>query len=232
MIPVRRRLVAFLVGLIACLVAGCATVPLRGPEPKYERWEKEIAAFGDADRSNPPQPGAILFTGSSTVRMWKTLANDFPGHRVINRGFGGCRIEDVTHFADRIVFPHAPRLIVIRGGGNDIADGKTAERVAFDFREFAEAVHARLPRTRIAFLSQNPTVARAKNEPVEREANARIRRYIAGHRWMQYIDIDGVALGADGKASDDHLLSDHLHFNAEGYKLLADRVRPFLMMPK
>jgi len=216
---------------VPSLLSGCQTRPTPGPAPKVERWKKEIAAFEASDRTNPPPRGAILFTGSSTVRMWKTLAADFPGHRVVNRGFGGCRIEDVTHFADRIVFPLEPRLIVIRGGGNDIADGKSAERVAADFRAFVKTVRSRLPGTEIAFLSQNPTVARAQNEPVEREANARIRRHVRWHRGLHYIDIDRVSRGADGKPSDANLLPDHLHLNAEGYRLLAECVRPFLGPP-
>ena len=52
-------------------------------------WEPEIAAFDAADRRNPPPRAAILFIGSSTIRLWKTLAQDFPDHKVINRGFGG-----------------------------------------------------------------------------------------------------------------------------------------------
>src|SRR5580698_5731015 len=66
----------------------------------YSRWEKEIAAYEVADRKNPPAKGGILFIGSSTVRLWKTLAEDYPDHKVINRGFGGTEIVDSTHFAD------------------------------------------------------------------------------------------------------------------------------------
>src|SRR4051812_12764767 len=60
----------------------------------FARWEKEIAAFEAADRMNPPPKGGILFTGSSTIRLWKTLAQDYPQHKVINRGFGGSEIAD------------------------------------------------------------------------------------------------------------------------------------------
>ena len=82
----------------------------------YTIWEKEVAAYESADRENPPPKDGILFIGSSTIRLWKTLADDFPDHKVINRGFGGTEIVDSTHFADRLIFPHRPKQIFLRQG--------------------------------------------------------------------------------------------------------------------
>src|SRR5688572_15841124 len=96
-----------------------ATTRASGPA----RWESQIAQYEEQDRTNPPAKGGIVFTGSSTIRGWKSLANDLPEHHVMNRGFGGSQIADATHFADRIIFPYAPRMVVIRAGGNDIHSG-------------------------------------------------------------------------------------------------------------
>ena len=74
-------------------------------KPTVSRWEKEISAFETSDKTNPPPKGAILFVGSSTIRKWTTLARDFPGKQVINRGFGGSEIPDSTEFAERIIVP-------------------------------------------------------------------------------------------------------------------------------
>ena len=76
-----------------------------------ERWESTISAFEEADKKQPPAPGGIVFIGSSSIRGWKTLKQDFPGHPVINRGFGGSEIIDSIHFADRIVVPYKPCLL-------------------------------------------------------------------------------------------------------------------------
>jgi hypothetical protein len=93
--------------------------PVFGAEAahNYAVWEPEISAFERADATNPPPQHAILFTGSSTIRFWTTLAQDYPDKQVINRGFGGSEICDATHFVDRIVFPYHPRQIVFRAGG-------------------------------------------------------------------------------------------------------------------
>src|SRR5438445_6336484 len=69
------------------------------------QFESEIKAFEAADRTNPPPRNAILFVGSSTIRFWKTLAQDFPDLKVINRGFGGSHLSDSTPVADRIIIP-------------------------------------------------------------------------------------------------------------------------------
>src|SRR5687767_11221929 len=81
------------------------------------RWDKEIAAFEAQDKTNPPPKGAILFIGSSSIRLWKTLAEDFPEHEVINRGFGGSQIADSVYFVDRMVVPYQPKKIVMYAGG-------------------------------------------------------------------------------------------------------------------
>src|SRR5690348_692468 len=75
------------------------------------QWSTDIAAFAAADRAHPPPAQPVLFVGSSSIRMWSSLAADFPGHTVINRGFGGSRIADATYYADRLVAPYHPRAI-------------------------------------------------------------------------------------------------------------------------
>src|SRR5439155_916656 len=83
----------------------------------FGKWEKEISAYEASDKTNPPPKGALLFIGSSTVRMWKTLPQDFPKAKVINRGFGGSQIVDSTHFAERVIFPYKPSKVFLRAGG-------------------------------------------------------------------------------------------------------------------
>ncbi|HEY8746736.1 MAG TPA: GDSL-type esterase/lipase family protein [Tepidisphaeraceae bacterium] len=113
-----------------------------------ERWEKEIAAYEAADKQNPPKQGGVVFTGASGIRMWKTLEKDFPDQAVINRGFGGSEMADSAYFADRIVTPYKPRLVVVQAGGNDINAGKSPEQVLTDFKSFVEKIRAKLPGTR------------------------------------------------------------------------------------
>jgi len=194
----------------------------------FEKWEKEIAAYEQSAKTNPPPKGALLFIGSSTIRLWKTLAQDFPGQRIINRGFGGSEILDAAHFAGRIVFPYEPKMIFLRAGGNDLHAGKSVEQVFTDFKEFVSAIHAKLPETEIVFIGLSPSLARWEQHGQEKALNKLIEDYTKQATHLKYIEDYDMVLGADGKPRAELFVEDKLHFNAEGYKLLAERVRPFL----
>lgn len=197
----------------------------------FARWEKEIAAFEAADRTNPPPTRGILFIGSSSIRLWKTLAQDFPQHQVLNRGFGGSQIEDSVHFAERIVFPYAPRKIIMYAGGNDINAGKSPQQVAADFRAFAQKVHQRLPQTRIAYISIAPNPARWAQVEKVREANRLIKSFTETDPRLEFIDVFSHMLGPDGQPLPDIFVADRLHMNAKGYALWKQLVAPSLGPP-
>lgn len=194
----------------------------------FARWENEIAAFEAMDRTNPPPKGALLFIGSSTIRLWPALAQDFPEQKVINRGFGGSEIVDSTHFADRIVFPYAPRMIFFRAGGNDLWAGKSPETVFMDFKAFVARVRTKLPETEIVFISWSPTPSRWKQHDREKALNAMVKDYARRAPHVEYIETYDMVLGTDGRPRPNLFRSNMLHFNEAGYKLLAERVRPYL----
>jgi len=197
----------------------------------FAKWEKEIAAFEASDSTAPLPKGAILFIGSSVIRLWKTLAADFPDHQTINRGFGGSEIADSTHFAPRIIFPYQPKQIFLRAGGNDIHAGRAPEEVAGDFWEFVRVVHKRLPKTEIVYIAVNPAPSRGAENERYQTLNAMIRKFARRNRRVKYLDAYDISLTPTGEARPELFVKDMLHFNTEGYKLLAERVRPFLMKP-
>ncbi|WCJ60131.1 SGNH/GDSL hydrolase family protein [Fontisphaera persica] len=212
-----------------CLLLAPLTAPSATND--FARWEKEIAAFEAADRTNPPPARGILFIGSSSIRLWKTLARDYPRHHVLNRGFGGSQIADSVHFAERIVFPYAPRKIIMYAGGNDINAGKSAEQVAADFRAFVQKVHQRLPQTRIAYLSIAPNPARWAQVERVREANRLIREFTQTDSRLEFIDVFSHMLGPDGQPLPDIFVEDRLHMNEKGYALWKKLVEPYLGPP-
>ncbi len=210
------------------LLAPGRFVSAKEPTHNFARWEKDIAAFEEKDRANPPPKGALLFIGSSTIVRWQTLAQDFPGHQIINRGFGGNQIADSTYYAERMIFPYDPRMIFLRAGGNDIHAGKSPEEVAADFKAFVEKVRTKLPETEIVFVSIGPAPVRATEAENCQAANALIAAYIKQTPGVKYLETFDLPLGSDGHPREELFVEDRLHFNAEGYKLLAERIRPFL----
>ena len=205
-----------------------STAPGAQPQPDFARWEPDIARFEQTDTAHPPPKNAVEFIGSSTIARWKTLAQDFPGLPVFNRGFGGSQIADSTHFAPRVIFPYAPQTIVLRAGGNDLWAGKTPEQVFADFQEFVAVVHAKLPMTEIIFLSLSPSPARWKQHAQEKELNRLVENFVRQAPHLKYVETYDLPLDAAGRPRPELFVADKLHFNADGYKRLRERLRPAL----
>jgi lysophospholipase L1-like esterase len=180
------------------------------------RFESEIAAFEKWDHQNAVPPDPILFVGSSTIRLWQT-ADAFPALPVINRGFGGSTIADANYFADRIVFKYKPRTIVFYAGDNDIAGGRSPDRVFEDFQKFAASVRERLPDTRLIYLAIKPSIARWKLWPKMQTVNARVKVLANTNKQIIYIDTAPPLLGSDGQPIKELFRDDGLHMSAKGY---------------
>jgi len=209
-LSIAKRVVVLLLVVLATKGSGQAADP---PD-----WEKTIQAFEEQDRQQPPQPGGVLFLGSSTIRLWNT-AKAFPEIKTINRGFGGSQIADSVKFADRIVIPCKPRLVVFYAGDNDIAGGKSPERVFGDFKELVEKIQAALPETRIAFISIKPSPSRWKFIDTQRKANSLVEEFVRSDRRLTYIDVVKPMLDDKGEPRAELFQKDMLHLNDEGYRL-------------
>lgn len=201
---------------------------LRAEAPPVHKFEKEILAYEAAAKTNPPPSGAIVFTGASGIRRWSTLAQDFPGLPVVNRGFGGSEISDSIHYAGRIVIPYRPRTIVLQAGGNDLKNGKTPEQVFADFQTWVKQVRAALPEVKIVFLNIGPSPARWEQREQQQQANHLILAFSATEKNLAYVDLWPSSIGADGLPRPELYVEDRLHPSAEAYQIRARLLRPLL----
>ncbi len=202
-------------------------------EHNYSRWEKEVAGYETRDRKNQPPKNGIIFIGSSSIARWKMLADDFPGQPVINRGFGGTEIVDSTYYADRLIFPHQPKMVLLRAGGNDIHAGKSATQVFGDFKDFVAKVRTKLPDATIVFISQSPAPSRWAERDEDKKLNTLVDQWIKDEsagaaKGVKYVETYDISITPDGKPREELFVADRLHFNADGYKLLTEKVKPFL----
>lgn len=192
------------------------------------KWEADIRKFEEADRQNPPPKGAVLFIGSSSIRMWKDLATDFPATKVINRGFGGSEIDDSTAYVDRIVVPYQPRMVVLYAGDNDLNSGKTPQQVFEAYQAFVNRVRAKLPQAKIAFISIKPSLARLKLMDQMKTTNELIRSYTRKQKNLIFIDVFTPMLNAEGKPSPELFIQDGLHMTRAGYDIWRRIIAPYL----
>lgn len=194
----------------------------------FAKWEKEITTFEAADKKEFPAKGGVLFIGSSSIKRWTTLKKDFPGRNVINRGFGGSQTIDSVHFAERIVFPYEPKMIVFYAGGNDIAANKKPEQIFANYKAFVEKVHQRLPDTKIAFISIAGAPVRWAQVEKVKAVNGMTEEYTKTKPNLAFINIFPLMLDKDGKPRDELHVKDRLHMNADGYAIWRAAVEPYL----
>ena len=189
------------------------------PETNPTRFEGDIRAFEAADRANPPPRGGIVFVGSSSVKNWTAVAADFPALPVLNRGFGGSTLADVVYYADRIVIPYHPRLVVLYAGDNDLTEDRTPERVRRDYRAFVNRLRAVQPTVRIVFVSIKPSPSRRMYMDRAKETNRLIQADIARDSLQSYVDVFTPMLGPTGQPRPELFLADSLHMTRAGYRL-------------
>ena len=223
-------------GTIACAgsasrtesaTATATAAPLPPPAGlDLDRFESEIVAFEASDRAAPPAPGGIVFVGSSSIRRWTTLAADFPGLPVVNRGFGGSTLYEVNHYARRIVLPYRPRMVVLYEGDNEIAAGRSPEQVAGDYRTFVSLVHSELPGARIVFVSVKPSPSRWSLQNTMRETNRLVRAITATDPRQTFVDVFTPMLGTDGRPRPELFVADSLHMTPQGYAIWRRQLAP------
>jgi len=187
-------------------------------------YEDEVRGLERRLAENPPPDGVVAFYGSSSVRMWDSLADDFPDLPVVNLGFGGSTLAACAHFHDRLVGPLSPRSLLIYAGDNDLGDGHSPEDVLASLRDLLAGVDRRHPGLRVGVLSLKPSPARWHLADRFREASALLRSEIEARSGGFWLEVFGPMLGADGQPRRELFADDGLHLSVAGYRLWADLV--------
>jgi lysophospholipase L1-like esterase len=189
----------------------------------FSGWEKEVAALERA----PAPRGGIVFTGSSTIRLWKTLERDFAPLPVANRGFGGSQTLEAVHFFPRLVVPLRPRQVVLFCGTNDINAKKTPRQVATAFMDFSLQMRWHCPGARFSYIELTSSPSRWAQRDAVVETNALIQR-LCQRNSFDFIPVREKLLGTNGEPRPELFVADRLHLNADGYAILTNAVKPFL----
>ncbi len=198
---------------------------LMGQDPA--RFESDIKAFEQSDRTNPPHAHSVLFVGSSSIRQWSNLTSSFPDYPVLNRGFGGSTMPDLLYYFDRLVVPYEPSLVVVYEGDNDLAGGRTVEEVSADYATFIQRMKSQLPGSDFAFMSVKPSPARSHLLEEMKQVNQRLSELATVHGGY-YFDIYTPMVDEAGQPYPQLFLSDRLHMNAGGYRLWRITLTPML----
>ncbi|HJS55186.1 MAG TPA: GDSL-type esterase/lipase family protein [Chitinophagaceae bacterium] len=205
-------------------------------EPLPPFWN-DIRQFKKQDSISFPPKNAILFIGSSSFTMWKDVQNYFPGHTIVNRGFGGSTLLDQIRYANDIIFPYEPKQIVIYCGENDLAssDSVTAQMVFDRFNELDAIIRDKTDAD-VLYVSMKPSPSRRPLLQKMQEANAEIRDFIetlsGNHDYKpnyRFIDVHSKMLNEFGQPMPELFLADSLHMNEKGYAIWKKEIEPYLI---
>lgn len=184
------------------------------------RYYSEIKYFVTDDSLHPERKTEIVFSGSSSIRKWKTLERDMNELKVLNRGFGGSTVPEAIYYADVLFLKHHPKKIVFYSGDNDIAFQRwDIQRVFESYKYFCKVIHSNLPQTKIYIISLKPSPARERYWKKMKILNDSLQVYIRKQELCEYIDAASCFLDETGKIKKEYFAPDGVHLNKEGYKV-------------
>ena len=225
---ISKKQYTLIIGCVTLMIVLAAAIWFAQDRLLPYRWLPVIRAFEKEDCDHPPPAGATLFVGSSSIRRWDTLAEDFPLLHVIKRGFGGAKLLDLIVYARRIIIPYQPRQIVIYAGDNDISSDKRPETVYANFVELVTLIREELPAASIFFLAIKPSPQRWHKAEAMRQANSLIRQYTQPRENVTFVDIFSPMLGLDQTPRPELYHKDGLHLSGAGYAVWTEVLTPHL----
>lgn len=193
-------------------------------------FSADIKAFLHTDSVQRPNPGVILFVGSSSFTMWTDVSSCFPGYPILNRGFGGSTLKDVLYYADKIIIPYQPRQVVVYCGENDFAESDTVSSatVLLRFTALFNLIRSGLPAAKVSYISMKPSPSRMHLFCKMNEANARIKTFLKRQPNTSYINVVDVMMN-HCRPRPELYREDSLHMLPVGYKLWTKKIKPHLI---
>jgi lysophospholipase L1-like esterase len=182
-------------------------------------YEEEIMRL-EKDGKETGYNAETIFYGSSSIRLWTSLYDDFKDLKPVNLGFGGSTLAACVWFFERVMVSYHPKRLVIYAGDNDLGDGRHPEEVFIFFQQLVVKTNKRFGDLPCYFVSLKPSISRwymadqfkFTNNLIETEINS------YNNNW-QFIDVFKEMLDPAGHPKNEYYLDDGLHLSENGYKL-------------
>lgn len=172
----------------------------------------------------------IVFTGSSSVRLWRDLKEKFPDHQIINSGFGGSQASDLLFFIDELILSYNPKKVFIYEGDNDLWAKKSPNDVLNTTTEIIRRIKAKNASTQVILISAKPSISRWKIRNKYRRLNRKMNRFAKGDPTLFYVDVWKPMLNKR-KLKTDIFIEDGLHMNQKGYDIWYDAMKDLVNQP-
>ena len=191
------------------------------------RFQNEVDKYNKMEVENTSD--IILFTGSSSIRIWENIDAISKKHNILNRGFGGSQMSDLYYYREELILQYNPKQIFIYEGDNDISDGKSVEIIMADTEKLIAAIRRSLPNVPIVLISPKPSIARKQLKESYEALNKTFEQWASGQNNISFADVWTPMIAKNGEVKDDLFLKDNLHMNDKGYKIWEKVLKPFLL---
>lgn len=188
---------------------------------EVEAIKKKYDTLWDASKET------IVFTGSSSVRIWNDLQERFPEHQIVNSGFGGSQASDLLYYSEEFILRFRPKKVFIYEGDNDVSEGKNAKEIISDISEIISKIRAQDATTEIVLIAAKPSIARWGLKKDFKRLNRKFRKLSRRDVQMNYADVWKPMLN-QRKVKEDIFIEDGLHMNAKGYEIWYETLKPYV----
>tara|TARA_R110001583_G_scaffold25831_6_gene93494 strand:+ start:3698 stop:4348 length:651 start_codon:yes stop_codon:yes gene_type:complete len=191
-------------------------------------FENEVALIQKKyDTLWNPSNETVLFTGSSSIRIWKDLQDRFPEHQIVNTGFGGSQAKDLLAYTDELITRFNPYKIFIYEGDNDIASGTKIRAIMKTMTQIINKIKVNNPKTQIIIISTKPSLSRWFLKRNYKRLNRKFKKLCKKDEQLRYADIWNPMLNSK-KLIPDLFIEDGLHMNPKGYEIWYSTLKPFV----
>ena len=180
-------------------------------------FEEEVRKLSARFDSIGWTPGATVFTGSSTIRMWRSLSEISSGEAVLNTGFGGSKASDLERYLFPLVLKFDPKRVFIYEGDNDLWADVPAKEILNSLKQIVTRIHLVDPGTEIILIGAKPSPSRWEKKETYLAFNQLLNAYCDQADQVTYLDTWKALTDAAGNPRPELYLKDQLHLNADGY---------------
>ncbi len=190
-------------------------------------FESEVRQISAKFDSLGWKSSGTVFTGSSTIRMWKSLGEEFPTENLLNTGFGGSKASDLERHLFPLVIKFEPSRVFIYEGDNDIWAGVPGQDILQSLEKIVTRIHLSNPSTEIFLIGAKPSPSRWDKRNEYLKFNQQLRDYCEALEKVEFVDTWQALTTADGNPRPELYIQDQLHLNQEGYKIWTELFKPF-----
>ncbi len=215
-----KFLLLFLVITLLGLVSSKAQDPTR--------FKEQVDRLFNIEYNFSADKKLVIFTGSSSVRMWKDVQNYFPEYNIINNGFGGSQFSDLIYYYDELITKQTPEILFIYEGDNDLASDKNPAKILKEAKGLIARIKRDLPQTKIVLISPKPSIARKSLKKDYIRLNKKLTKLCKKQDNLEFADVWTIMLDKNGNVYTDIFIEDGLHMNKKGYDLWAKVIGKYL----